>query len=376
MQFPTDIKSIMERVDKINPLQYAKTRNFIDGDVTYLSPYISRGVISLKQVAKQALKKHKPYQIEKFLQELAWREYWQRVWQSIGDKIFTNIKLPQPNVQHHKMVAAINNATTGIEAIDKQIQLLYETGYMHNHVRMYASSIACNIAGAHWWQPSQWMYYHLLDGDLASNSLSWQWVAGSFSSKKYYCNQENINRYTHSIQQNTFLDCSYEILTGMGTPKVLKEQITFSPKTLLPEKKLPLIKDGLPVLIYNGYNLDPLWHKDTPANHILLLEPTHFKKFPVSEKVIAFIIGLSKNIDGIQIFTGELNELQALGGNNEIIFKQHPAFTHYKGIAENYEELFPDIKGYYNSFSAYWKKCEKYIGSLSNNNLLFDFEEL
>jgi len=373
MQFPTDITSIMERVEKINPLQYAKTRNFIDGDVTYLSPYISRGVISLRQVAKQALKKNKPQQIEKFLQELAWREYWQRVWQSLGDKIFTDIKQPQPNVQHHNMVAALGNAATGIEAIDKQIQLLYETGYMHNHVRMYAGSIASNIAGAHWLQPSQWMYYHLLDGDLASNSLSWQWVAGSFSSKKYYCNQENINRYTHSTQQNTFLDCSYETLTAMGIPPILKEQNTFAPKTILPEKKSPAIKDGLPILVYNGYNLDPLWHKDEAANRILLLEPSHFKKFPVSDKVIAFIIGLSKNIDGIQIFSGEFDELHALCETNEIVFKQHPAFTYYKGITENYEELFPAVKGYHTSFFAYWKKCEKQIGSLSNDNLLFNY---
>jgi deoxyribodipyrimidine photo-lyase len=364
MEFPTTYNSIIQRLENIHPIQYAKTRNFIDGNVTYLSPYVSRGVVSLRQVAAQSLKKYQPHQIQKFLQELAWREYWQRVWQNMGDKIFTDIKHEQPQVLHNGMITAIENAATGIEAIDQHIKLLYEKGYMHNHVRMYVSSIACNIAKAHWLQPAQWMYYHLLDGDLASNSLSWQWVAGPFSSKKYYCNQENINRYTYSKQQGTFLDYPYEMLTQMEIPEVLKDVAIFSAVTKLPVTELPTIKDGLPVLIYNAYNLDPNWHAAEKANRILLLEPSHYKKFPVSEKVVQFIIDLSKNIKGIQIFTGEFTEIKSIATANEIIYKSHPAYIHYSGTAEKYDELFPEVTGYYASFSAYWKKCEKYLHQL------------
>ena len=79
--FPTKYQAILQRMHNVNPVQYAKSRNFIDGAVTYLSPYISRGVISVKQVMETVLQKgYKSYQIEKFLQELAWREYFQRVW--------------------------------------------------------------------------------------------------------------------------------------------------------------------------------------------------------------------------------------------------------------------------------------------------------
>ena len=361
LTFPTDYQSILKRIENIDPVKYARTRNFIDGDVSYLSPYISRGVISLRQVAEHVLKNHKPYTVEKFLQELAWREYWQRVWQNIGDKIFTDIKQEQPAIAHRKMLMAIENATTGIEAIDTHIERLYQTGYMHNHVRMYVSSIACNIGKAHWLQPSQWMYYYLLDGDLASNSLSWQWVAGAFSFKKYYCNQENINRYTNTNQQNSFLDCSYDVLAQMEIPGALQEKSNFFPKTILPKAEPPVIKDGLPVLIYNAYNLDPAWHTGEAANRILLLEPAHYKKYPVSEMVIQFIIGLSKNIQDIQIFVGGFDEIKKLCGNQTIFFKQHPAFTHYSGIAENYNDLFPEVTGYFSSFSSYWKKCEKYL---------------
>ena len=135
--FPTSYPEIADRINGINPIQYSKTRNFINGSVTYLSPYISRGVISVKQVMENVVQKgYKPDQIEKFLQELAWREYFQRVWQHTGENIWNDLKHTQPDVQHHKMVAAIDHAVTGIDAIDEHIKKLYSTGYMHNHVRM------------------------------------------------------------------------------------------------------------------------------------------------------------------------------------------------------------------------------------------------
>jgi deoxyribodipyrimidine photo-lyase len=361
MEFPTGYKSIIERLENIDAVNYAATRNFIDGAVTYLSPYISRGVISLPQVKQQILEKYKPYQAEKLLQELTWREYWQRVWQAAGDKIFTDLKQEQTNTHNRKMIAAIENAATGITAMDENIALLYQTGYMHNHFRMYTASIACNIGKTHWLQPSQWMYYHLLDGDLASNSLSWQWVAGTFSSKKYYCNQENVNKYSNSQQQNTFLDTSYESLITLKVPELLKEQTDFFPNTELPKSNSILLKGDLPILIYNSYNLDPIWYLGKNVNRVLLLEPSHFKKYPVSPKVLRFIIDLSKNIHGMQLFVGEFEQLEQLAKGQSIILKSHPAFTHYRGTAEQYDTLFPQVTGYFNSFSAYWKKCEKYL---------------
>ena len=96
-------------------------------------------------------------------------------------------------------------AKTGIQAIDKSIESLFETGYMHNHSRLYLATLTCNIGKSYWLHPAKWMYYHLLDGDWASNACSWQWVAGANSSKKYFANQENINKYTASKQLNPFM---------------------------------------------------------------------------------------------------------------------------------------------------------------------------
>ncbi|MFM9837505.1 MAG: FAD-binding domain-containing protein [Cyclobacteriaceae bacterium] len=365
--FPTDYRSIIERVNNIDPLKYGKTRNFIDGAVTYLSPYISRGVISVKQVQESVLAKGYPRgTIEKFLQELAWREYFQRVWQAKGDLLFRDLKHPQADVSHHQMVQAVVESKTGIDAIDKSILEFYNTGYLHNHVRMYVASIACNIGKAHWSAPAQWMYHHLLDGDLASNACSWQWVAGAFSSKKYYCNQENINRFTHSHQQNTFLDSPVENLDKAPIPGILKSTNLLSLKTLLPDSITPSVDTTKPTLIYNSYNLDPLWRKDEKVNRILLQEPSHFQKFPVSEKVIAFILNLSKNVPNIQLMIGEVSQLEQLYVASEVktkwlISKEHPAFSYYLGQRDARDWVYPQVSGYYNSFFSYWKKCEKLI---------------
>ena len=359
--FPTSYDLIVERINAISPIKYAKTRNFINGDVTYLSPYLSRGVISVQQIKEAVLQKgYKPYEIEKFLQELAWREYYQRVWQVKKELIFTDLKQPQQDFLHHQIPAAIVHASTGIKVIDDQINAFYSTGYLHNHIRMYLAAMVCNNAKSHWLTPARWMYYHLLDGDLASNSCSWQWVAGSFSSKKYYCNQENINKYTSTSQVQTFLDHSYEHIATMPVPNALEAITKIDLKTNLPKTEIPTLDTSKPTLLYNNYNLDPVWRAIENVNRVLVLEPSHFNKYPVSEKVMDFIIALSKNIDGIIIYAGEMDALikqyEGLTISNVFISKEHPAFEYYPGIKDNRDWMFPNTEGYYPSFFGFWKK--------------------
>ncbi|MFC4261322.1 FAD-binding domain-containing protein [Ferruginibacter yonginensis] len=362
--FPTDLESIEARIDAIDPIKYGKTRNYIDGDVTYLSPYISRGVISTKYVKDKILAKgYKTYQIEKFLQELAWRDYWQALWQHHGNGILHDLKQPQPDVQNNQISAALIHHKTGIEAIDYYIEQLYAQGYMHNHVRMYVASIACNIAKSHWLVPANWLYYYLLDGDVASNHLSWQWTCGAASSKKYYCNQENISKFTNSRQVRSFMAHDYDTIATMPIPDILKATTLPEFITELPENTNLKIDTSLPTCVYNSYNLDPFWHEHEKMNRVLLLEPDHFKKHPVNKKVIDFVIGLSKNIDGIQVYVGSFNDIvqQYEGALHQIFYKEHPAFKHYKGICEIRDWLNPAAKGNFNSFFQYWKIVSKQI---------------
>ncbi len=361
IHFPTAFETILDKVTTLEVVEYGQSRNYIDGAVSYLSPYISRGVISTKLVYQELLKRgFHPNTMLKFIQELAWRDYWQQVWVSKGSTINDDLRRLQEPVVTRGISAVINSAKTGIIAIDTAINEFYKTGYLHNHIRMYIASIACNVGQNHWKSPAQWMYYHLLDADWASNALSWQWVAGTNSNKKYYANQENINKFCYSTQKDTFLDVSYDAFENLPIPEPLLLSEALELKTHLPKQKDIALNPERPTLIYNFYNLDPLWKKQLPANRILLLEPSHFRQYPVSQKSIDFIIALSKNITNIQIFVGEFKDLIAAYDLGTVYFKEHPLNKHYKGIEEPRDWMF-SVKGYYPSFFAFWKRCKKEI---------------
>lgn len=355
----TDYKSILDKIDTIDPIKYGKSRNYINGDVTYLSPYISRGVISTKQVLQSVIsKRYKLKEIDSFVKELSWRDYFQRV--AKYKNLNTEIKNPQQKVSNYQIPLAVLNHQTNIQGIDNAISGLYKTGYMHNHCRMYTASVVCNVAQSHWLLPSKWFYYHLLDADLASNACSWQWVAGANSNKKYYANQENINKYTLTNQKGTFLDCDYSYFEIMDIPDILKKTSEPTLTTPYPNSDEIEINHKLPTLIYNYYNLDPTWYEDIEANRILLIEPEVFNKYPISEKSMKFMIDLSKNINDIKIYVGSFNSLIENYNLKNVVFKEH-YLNNYFGIEEDRDWIVKEIDGYYPSFFAYWNKIVKYI---------------
>ena len=359
-KFTVDYASILNKIEVINPVKYAHSRNYIDGQVNYLSPYISRGVISTKKVLASLQGKGYSFeQLEPLIQQLCWRDYFQRIAQ-VKD-INIEIKQVQEQVKHHAIPLSILKAKTGIQAIDQSIETLFESGYMHNHSRLYLAALICNIGKSHWLHPAKWMYYHLLDGDWASNACSWQWVAGANSSKKYYANQENINKYNASKQRNTYLDTSYEVLPEMEIPESLTTTEDFNFKITLPEGDSIQIIPDQPIFIYNYYNLDPLWHKNEHGNRILLLEPKFFQNYPISKKCMDFMLDLSKNIQGIQIYVGSFQAFSAEYKETSIYYKEHPLNIGYFGLQEERDWIANDVIGYYPSFFSYWKKVKKHL---------------
>ena len=388
--------ALLEQVKAYHPAKYNHTRNYISGAVTTWSPYISRGFLSPVMVMDELKSKYHQQEWIGFMQQMAWREYFQRVWQHQGDLILQDLKSAQSNVILEELPIPISSGSTEIHAIDNAILQLYDTGYLHNHLRMYIAMLHTNIFKAAWLSGAKWMYANLLDHDPAANFLSWQWVAGTFSSKQYIANQENINKYTSTKQVGTFLDTEYEnlqtsIFDNRGQVKAIKG-ITFpSPldqaytidaisilkniKEVYPNEKFDIYKIDLtkPFCLYNSFNIDPLWHKDEALNRVLILEPNHFAKFPVTEKVLQCIVDLGKNnIPGIQIFIGNFEDLlfalettkvvsSIENKKQNIFFKEHPTTQHYQGIREERDWLFPEVNGYYPSFFGYWKKCEKYL---------------
>ena len=299
------------------------------------------------------------------IKELCWRDYFQRVWQERN--IDNDLKNPRDAAQS-SIPEIILKAATGIDAIDQAIRELYETGYIHNHARLYLASLICNVAGVQWLSGARWMYYYLLDGDWASNACSWQWVAGANSSKKYYANQENINKYTRTDQHGTFLDQSYETLMQSNIPNALEAIENLNLSTSLPPSQNNLPENKLPVFIYNYYNLDPQWHRNETGNRILLLEPDVFAQYPVSEKCISFMIELAANIPDVQIYTGSFNELKQRFPDSKFFFKEHPFNSNYSGIAESRDWMTPEVTGYFPSFFSFWKKAEKELLPLFSSN--------
>lgn len=364
---PTRYEDIIALIDQIDPIRYGKTRNFINGAVTQLSPYISRNVIDTRMILERLVARgFSYYQSEKFIQQLFWREFFQRVWQSLGDSINGDIKREQEDVAHHAIPSVLLNGTTGIQAVDQSIHLLQQQGMMHNHMRMYCAFLTCNLGKAHWFHPARWMYFHLLDGDWASNALSWQWVAGTFSSKKYIANQDNVNHYTGIQQRSTVIDCSYEELQDLRQPEVFHAHELPQFETRLPVAHSIQLDHQLPIVIYNYYNISPTWRADMRANRVLLLEPELFTAYPVSEKCIDFLLALSKNIPGLQVFTGSFNELLSLSPSATCYFQEHPLNRHYKGIEDPRPWMVPGSASATGSFFSFWKKNERLLRQAFN----------
>ncbi len=359
--FFVDHETVQQRICDINPTEYAQTRNYLNGAVTYLSPFITHGVISTATVEDAVLENHSAGTSEKFLKELGWREYFHRVWQISGEKIFSDFKHAQVNVSSTSLPAAIANTETGINSIDSSISVLVDKGYMHNHARLWVAALCSNNARTHWYQPARWLYYHLLDGDLASNSLSWQWVAGTFSQRKYIANQDNLNRFSNVHQSGTFLDISYEELANLPVPEVLDSRIDVSLSNQFPQSTaVPIVQSDDSVFLYSIWNLDPGWYQGKPGTRILWIDPEMHVEFAMSPLRWQFVKHWADAIDGLRIFVGDQKSLFPEGTEHLALYtREYPATAHWPGQRDEREWCFERPTGEIKSFSGYWKQVGK-----------------
>jgi len=218
--FEPTLAAALARLAAVRPGDYARSRNALDGAVTRLSPYITHGFVSLPQVLSSVQQKHRVDARDKFVFELGWREFFHHVWQYERERIFESLHegvLPDTSYTR-ELPQDIRLGATGVPVIDRAVRELYATGYLHNHARMWLASYVVHWRKVHWRAGADWLYAHLLDGDLASNHLSWQWVAATGSSKPYLFNAENVARYAPAAWHSagTVVDASYEALDRMA----------------------------------------------------------------------------------------------------------------------------------------------------------------
>ena len=208
------------RLAAVRPAAYARTRNHLHGAVTRLSPYLTHGLLSLREVVTHLRRAHGLGLDHKLVQELGWRAWWHHAWRHQGEAIFASLhEGPRPEAAYaRELPADVLAACTGVPVIDQSVRALCASGYLHNHARMWLASYLVHVRHVHWRVGADWMHAHLLDGDLASNHLSWQWVAGTGSHKPYLFNAENVARYApedwHSF--GSVIDTSYEALEAIA----------------------------------------------------------------------------------------------------------------------------------------------------------------
>ncbi|GCE64629.1 deoxyribodipyrimidine photo-lyase [cyanobiont of Ornithocercus magnificus] len=216
------------QLKQLNAKHYGHSRNYLNGAVTRLSPFISHGVLTLVEVRNEIfcqLRRHRQDQAEgaKLINELGWRDFWQRMWQRLGNGIWEEREEYKTGYSassyDHCLPQDIRDGYTGLACMDAFQKQLVTTGWLHNHARMWLAAYIVHWRQIHWRTGAHWFLEHLLDGDPASNNLSWQWVASSFSHKPYIFNRQSLERFSCGcfckkceVQKHCPFDASYEQL--------------------------------------------------------------------------------------------------------------------------------------------------------------------
>ncbi len=189
--------------------RYTNGRNYDRGsgmhrDVSCLSPYVRRRLVLESDVVFAAITAHGAEKADKFVQEVFWRGYFKgwlerrpSIWESYNRGLLNDLQVLECDRRLRRAVEAAEEGNTGLECFDAWVQELVETGYLHNHARMWFASIWIFTLELPWRIGADFFYRHLLDGDPASNTLSWRWVAGLHTRGKPYAAQAwNVAQFT------------------------------------------------------------------------------------------------------------------------------------------------------------------------------------
>jgi deoxyribodipyrimidine photo-lyase len=375
------------------PSGYARTRNQVDGNVTWLNPYVTWGVFTLREMLNEVKPKANGQDLEKFVSELGWKAYFRECFLALGDRVYGSLepyKYPATGKQDF-LPDDTKNAETGIEAIDSIIRELEETGMLHNHKRMWFAAYFVHYAKVEWWHGEKLFYYYLLDGEPGPNALSWQWVASTFSGKPYYFNGQNMGKNNHGGWKNTLLDDSYENLNAKyfagqadgGYAKRPQEQPLATGEPLFPDLVRPA--KNKPLVVLHGERLSDAAEvlravKDAPA--VVMLDGARFKKEQPSFMRLHFAVSLAADV---------VKTLREQGREAELLLAESPTELAQYAKAKGCESIatpdswhpgtwlflklvdkqlpvsviedipFAKVKTSLRSFSSFWDKAERQV---------------
>ena len=190
-------RAALEALHAFSAEGYAR-RNFVNAPTSRLSAYLRHGVLSMLEVADHVRQRAKGKERQEFLKQLSWREFFDLVLEQEGEGALENLEEPKYAARwRDELPEDVRRAGTGLPCVDTWVSTLTGPGYLHNHERLWFAAYLTHWRNIHWKAGYRFFREHLLDGDIASNALSWQWVASTFSQKPYFMNQDNIEKYSN-----------------------------------------------------------------------------------------------------------------------------------------------------------------------------------
>ncbi len=271
-----------------NLSEYSRLRNFDFGpekrsNISCLSPYITHGIINEQEVIQKALIKFSFSKNEKFIQEVLWRTYW-KGWLELRPNVWTDylaeLNQIKNEFQNNQNYLSAIDGKTDIECFNAWVNELKDNNYLHNHTRMWFASIWIFTLELPWQLGAEFFMQHLYDGDAASNTLGWRWVAGVQTQGKHYLASEwNIKKFTNNRFENIKLNENAPPKISEKSYQIIKQSFT-NPQNI--ENKNLLIFE-------NNLSFEITDFKDNSFKKIYLVSnKNENRSIKLSEKLVKF----------------------------------------------------------------------------------------
>ena len=370
MNFETTRAKAVEKLDRFverNLSDYSKLRNFDFGpdkrsNVSCLSPYITHGVLNEVEIIKKSLAKYSFNKNEKFIQEVLWRTYW-KGWLELRPSVWSDYIISLNSIRE-KYKENINylraiEGKTNIECFDEWVKELKTHNYLHNHTRMWFASIWIFTLDLPWQLGAEFFLKHLYDGDAASNTLGWRWVAGIQTQGKHYLASEwNIKKFTNNRFQNIKLNENAPPKMADKTYSIIKND--FINPTINEDKTLIIFENSLSFEISNL--------KKFKFNKIILaVNSNEFRQVKLSDNVIKF---------KSELINDQLERIESLSINCEIVsvdkLKEIKSdfYILYPSVGENLDFVMSNLSNYkfiYRKLDQFsWQFCNKGFFNFKN----------
>ena len=302
MNFETSRSSALNKLNSFienDILNYNSKRNFDFGiknrnNVSCLSPYITHRLITEYETVKKVLLKHPFQKVDKFIQEIFWRIYW-KGWLELRPKVWSDFTGDLKGINEDDNYKKAINGETQIKCFNDWVEELKENNYLHNHTRMWFASIWIFTLNLPWQKGAEFFIKNLLDGDAASNTLSWRWVAGLQTRGKHYVAQSwNINKFTNNKYKDVKLNEKVSPLADVRDYKMTPLSLNFEDNS----------NENL-IVFENELNLENRKLKDYKNIYLILLS-NDVRKIKLEKRVFEFklkmIYDQKKRFNQIQIY--------------------------------------------------------------------------